>query len=65
MNLKEIKTMTHDELLAGFYWIAVRATNEVNSRRGLTKQTAKEEEWFIAEVEKRFNVSVKDRIVDR
>lgn len=56
MKQSEIKVMTNEELMAAFYWAAVRTTNEVNSRRGLTKQTAKEETWLIAEVTKRFGL---------
>ncbi len=56
MNLKEIKALSNEHLLSSFYWIAVRTTNEENSRRGLTKQTSKEERWIIETVIERFNL---------
>lgn len=56
MTLKEIKALENEKLVSAFYWIAVKATNEVNSRRGLTKQTAKEEEWLKQEMCSRFNL---------
>ena len=56
MKLKEIEAKNLDDaaLLAALYWIAVKTTNEANSRRGLTKQSAQKEEWILAEIEKRF-----------
>jgi hypothetical protein len=56
MNLTEIKQMNNEKLMSAFYWIAVKATNEANSRGGYTKKTAKQEEWIIKEVCDRFNL---------
>jgi hypothetical protein len=56
MNLKEIKQLDNVKLVSAFYWIAVKTTNEVNSRRGLTKQTDKQEEWLIQEMSSRFEL---------
>jgi hypothetical protein len=62
MKLKEIEALDDAALLAAFYWIAVRTTNEANSRRGLTKLSAQKEEWILAEIEKRFNVDFTESI---
>jgi hypothetical protein len=56
MNLKEIKALNNEELVAAFYWVAVSLTNEVNSRRGLTKGTQKQEKWLMNEIIKRFDL---------
>ena len=56
MKLSEIKEFSNEKLMAQLYWVAVRATNECNSRRGLTKQTSKEQEWITTEVIKRFGL---------
>jgi|tagenome__1003787_1003787.scaffolds.fasta_scaffold18755232_1 hypothetical protein len=56
MNQKEIMALDNQKLVAAFYWIAVKATNETNSRRGMTKKTEKQEEWLIAEMCKRFGL---------
>lgn len=56
MKKTEIKAMSNAELLSSALWNQVRMTNEVNSRRGLTKQTAKEERWFIDEMMERFGI---------
>ncbi len=57
MNLKEIKALSDVKLLSSFYWIGVRTTKEVNSKRGLTNQTSKEEQWLIEVVANRFGVT--------
>ena len=62
MRLKDIQTKSDAELLAAFYWIAVSTTKETNSHRGLTQKTLQEEKWIIQEVEKRFNLQIKDKI---
>jgi len=56
MNLKEIKALDDAALLAAYYWIAVRTTKEVNTRKGLTKATEMEEARIMDEVLNRFNV---------
>jgi hypothetical protein len=56
MKQSEVKEMNNEKLIAALYWVAVRATNEANSHRGLTKQTSKEEEWIVTEVVKRFDL---------
>lgn len=53
---KEIVEKSDEKLLSAFYWIAVRVTNEVNSKRGLTKGTQKDEQAILAEMVKRFNL---------
>lgn len=62
MKLKEIEALDDAALLAALYWIAVKTTNEANSRRGLTKQSAQKEEWILAEIEKRFGVDFTENI---
>lgn len=65
MNIKEIKALDNNALIAELYWTAVRTTNEVNSRRGLTKKQAQKEERVIKEVAERFGLDfdfLKDKI---
>ena len=62
MRLKDIQAQSDAELLASFYWISSRSTKETNSRRGLTQQTIQEERWIIQEIEKRFNLELRDKI---
>lgn len=57
MTLTEIRSKSNEELVISFAWVQVRKTHEVNSRRGLTKQTAKEEAWMISEMAKRFDLN--------
>jgi len=68
MNMKEIQGLNDTELISSFYWIAIRSTNEVNSRRGLTKATMKEESIIFEEIQKRFNLDpniFKDKIMNK
>jgi hypothetical protein len=58
MNKKEIKALDNNKLLIEFYWIAVKTTNEVNSRRGLTKKTALKEERLLEELAERFGLDI-------
>lgn len=64
MKLKEIQSLDNASLLTAFYWIGIKTTKETNSRRGLTKRTIQEETWIIEEVEKRFNLEIKDKILN-
>ena len=57
MTLTEIRAKSNEELMISFAWVQVRMTHEVNSKRGLTKQTAKEQAWLISEVAKRFDLN--------
>lgn len=56
MKKAEIKALNNQELIAELYWTAVRTTNEVNSRRGLTKKQHQKEEWVLQEVAERFGL---------
>lgn len=58
MNKTEINQLSDEKLICEFYWTAVKTTNEANSRRGLTKATAKKEEWLVEAVAKRFGLDV-------
>jgi hypothetical protein len=60
MNLTQIRGLNDLELMSAYYWIAVRTTNETNSRRGLTKKTDKEETWIIETVAERFGLNLED-----
>ena len=62
MRLKDIQALDDAGLLVAFYWIGIKTTKETNSPRGLTKRTSQEELWIIEEVEKRFNLELKDKI---
>jgi hypothetical protein len=53
MKKADIQELTDMDLIVAIYWKAVNMTNEVNSRRGLTKQTRKEEAWMLEEIAKR------------
>lgn len=55
---KEIQEMNASELISAFHWNVVRATNETNSRRGVTQKTIKEEKYILDEMIKRFNLDV-------
>jgi hypothetical protein len=57
MNKKEIQELSGEKLLNAFYWLAVRTTHEVNSKRGLTKQTIKEEDLILNEFASRFGLN--------
>ncbi|MFB5568654.1 hypothetical protein ACE41F_26835 [Bacillus cereus] len=58
LTKKEIKEKTNEELVVSLLWNTVRSTHEHNSRRGLTKQTEKEEGWLMAEVAERFGLDL-------
>lgn len=58
MNKTEISLLENEELLIAFYWLAVRTTNEENSRRGVTKKTFKEEGLILEEMHKRFGIDI-------
>jgi hypothetical protein len=58
MKKSEVTGYEDAELLNAFYWVAVRTTNEVNSKRGLTKGTKKEELLILEEMAKRFNIDL-------
>lgn len=58
MKKSEIVSMTNEELVAEMLWCTIRSTKEINSMRGLTKQTIKEEQWLLGEVAKRFNLDL-------
>ncbi|WP_412036370.1 hypothetical protein [Bacillus pacificus] len=60
LTKKVIQAKTNEELMAGLLWNQTRFTHEVNSRRGLTKATRKEFEWFIEESAKRFGFDAKE-----
>lgn len=60
MKFADIKEMTNEKLLAAFYWATVRATNETNSKRGLSQKTLKEEKWITEELVKRFNLDASE-----
>lgn len=54
MKRSEIAELSDYKLWTSFYWMAVKVTNEANSRRGLTKVTHQQELWFADEICKRF-----------
>jgi len=58
VNLDEIKALDDVKLISSFFWVAVRSTNEVNSRRGLSKKTVLEESRIVDEIARRFNLDV-------
>ncbi|MEC2463511.1 hypothetical protein P9X10_01170 [Bacillus cereus] len=58
LKKSEIVGMTNEELVSELLWCTIRSTKEINSMRGLTKQTAKEEEWLLGEMAKRFNLDL-------
>ena len=53
MTIKEIKSLTNSELICKLVMNNRQVVNEVNSRRGLTKKTAKETELLLAECKER------------
>lgn len=57
MKKKEIEDMNQEKLLNAFYWLAVRTTHEVNSKRGLTKATIKDEDLILDELASRFGLN--------
>lgn len=60
MTKKDIAELSDLKLLAGWYWVGSRVTNEVNSKRGLTKATAKQEAYYVTEICKRFGFAPDD-----
>lgn len=58
MKKSELQSYDNERLLRAFYWVGVRTTNEVNSKRGLTKATFKEEQMILEEMVKRFNLDL-------
>jgi hypothetical protein len=58
MKKSEISELEQNELLIAFYWNAVRTTHEVNSKRGLTKSTQKQEDWILEEMAYRFGLDL-------
>jgi hypothetical protein len=57
LNKKEIQELSPEKLLNAFYWLAVRTTHEVNSKRGLTKQTVKDEDLILNELASKFGIN--------
>lgn len=53
MAIKEIKSLTNSELILALVMNDRQACIEVNSRRGLTKKTARETDLLLAECKKR------------
>jgi hypothetical protein len=64
MKLKDIKSLDNASLLTNFYLMGIKTTKETNSPRGLTKKTLQEETWIIEEVEKRFNLELKEKLLN-
>lgn len=55
---KELTEKSDENLISALYWVAVRTTHEVNSKRGLTKGTAKDEQAVLEAVATRFNLDL-------
>lgn len=57
MKRNEIAELSDYKLWTSFYWLAVNATKQANSRRGVTNVTAQLEDWYSDEICKRFGWS--------
>ncbi len=57
MKLSEVKEMSNEQLIIHFHTIAVRSVHEVNSRRGLSQKTIKDEQMIVDEMAKRFGLN--------
>lgn len=55
---KDLDNKNNEELISALYWVAVHVTNEVNSKRGLTKGTQKDEALVLQTVAKRFDMDL-------
>jgi hypothetical protein len=62
MKKSEILSMDNEQLVAHLLKMETRMTKETNDR-GITKATAKEYDWTLQEVAKRFNLDA-ERIIE-
>ena len=60
MKKSEIVALSNEKLVTELLWNTIRGTKEVNSMRGLTKQTYKESQWLLEETSKRFDLNLEE-----
>lgn len=56
LTKQELQEATNEDIFAALYWIAIKSTHEVNSKRGMSNITAKSEDLLFDEIVKRFNL---------